>query len=64
MSCQSCSARGARLLKHIEIFGSSFFDFSYNPLLKFINLGNVGFRFFDDYLAYALIFSLFRSIAQ
>lgn len=44
-------------LKHIEIFGSSFFDFSYNPLLKFINLGNAGLRFFDDYLAYTIIFS-------
>jgi len=44
-------------LKHIEVFGSSFFDFSYNPLLRFINLGNVGLKFFDDYLAYAIVFS-------
>jgi len=42
-------------LKRTEIFGSSFFDFSYNPLLRFINLGDVGLRFFDDYLAYAII---------
>jgi len=42
-------------LEYLEIFGSSFFDFSYNPIFKFINLGDVGLKFFDDYLAYALI---------
>jgi 2-polyprenyl-3-methyl-5-hydroxy-6-metoxy-1,4-benzoquinol methylase len=41
--------------KHIEIFGSSFLDFSYNPLLSSLKLGNVSLRFLDDHLAYALI---------
>ena len=49
-------------VKHVEIFGSSFFDFSYNPIFKFINLGSIGLSFFDDYLAYALVLSGTKSL--